>query len=158
MSEMKQAARALIERRVERYESVHPLEASRARLAAALERARVTPDASFVAHWSEQAGRAILEAEFLPPRGIHALLRAISLGMLVLVIASIYELVAVSGGAARFVLPLSTVLAILGFPLFSLGLSSQREARESRIRRAIRSALLDADEAFPPRQRWADED
>jgi len=158
MSEMKQAAKALVERRVERFESVHPLEESKARLAAALERARAAPDASFVVHWSENAGRALLEAQFLPPRGIQGLLRAISIGMLALVAASIYEVMAADAGGARFLLPICTVLAILGFPIFTLGLNSQREARESRIRRAIQSALLDADEKFPPQQRWADED
>jgi len=158
MSEMKQAAKALVERRVERFESVHPLEESRSRLAAALERAHIGADQGFIVHWSEHQGRAVLEAEFLPPRGIHALLRAISLGMLVLVVASVYEVAAAPPGAARFLVPLCTVLVILGFPIFTLGFNSQREARESRIRRAIRSALLDADEAFPPRQRWADED
>jgi len=158
MSEMKQAARALIERRVERFESVHSLGESRRRLAAAFERASVVPGASFVLHWSENAGHAVLEAEFLPPRGIHGLLRAISIGMLMLVVASVYEYTSVGEGTARFLLPLCTVLVILGFPIFTLGLNSQREARESRIRRAIRVALLDADEKFPPRQRWPDED
>jgi len=158
MSEMKQAARALVERRVERFESVHSLAESQRRLAEALKRASIAPSETFVQRWSEPGGRAVLEAEFLPPRGIHALLRAISVGMLVLVAASIYEYMMVSGGALRFLLPMCTVLVILGFPIFTLGLNSQREARESRIRRAIRVALLDADEKFPPRQRWADED
>ena len=39
-----------------------------------------------------------------------------------------------------------------------LALNSQREAHESRIRRAIREALLDQDSGFPPPHRWADED
>lgn len=158
MSEMKQAARALVERRVERFESVHSLDESQRRLAAAFQRSSIAPGGSFVLHWSEGAGRAVLEAEFLPPRGIHGLLRAISVGMLLLVVASVYQYTHASEGAARFLLPLCTVLAILGLPIFTLGLNSQREARESRIRRAIRAALLDADEKFPPRQRWADED
>src|SRR4051812_14582130 len=105
MSEMKQAAKALVERRIERFESLYPPEESRSRLATALERARVAPDATFGVHWSEEAGRAVLEAEFLPPRGIHGLLRAISIGMLVMVIASVYEVMAVEAGAARFLLP-----------------------------------------------------
>jgi len=158
MSEMKQAAKSLVERRVERFESVFPLEESRARLASALQRARIAPDAAFVPHWTEEAGRAVLEAELLPSRGIHGLLRAISVGMLILVVASIYVYMTLAGGALRFLLPLCTVLVILGFPIFTLGLNSQREARESRIRRAIRVALLDADGKFPPPQRWADEE
>ena|SRR5947209_6598859 len=158
MSEMKRAAQALVERRVERFESVHAPEESRARMAAAFERARLEPGDRFVPHWSEQGGRAVLEAEFLPPRGIDRLLRAISIGMLLLVATSVYEVMAVSESALRFLLPLCTVLVILGFPLFALGLNSHREAHESRIRRAIRVALLDADEAFPARHRWPDEE
>jgi len=143
---------------VERFESAHPLDESRARLAAALERARVKPDASFVARWNDDGGRAILDAEFLPPRGVHGLLRAISVGMLVMVVASVYVVMATTEGAVRFLLPMCTVLVILGFPLFALGLNSQREARESRMRRAIRTALLDAEDRFAPPQRWPDED
>jgi hypothetical protein len=61
-------------------------------------------------------------------------------------------------GALRLLLPGFTVLCILALPILTLALNSQREAHESRIRRAIRQALLDADPAFPPPHRWADED
>jgi hypothetical protein len=157
MSEMKRAAQALLERRTERFESVHPLAESQRRLEAALERARVPRDDRFVPRWSENAGRAVLDAEFLPPLRVQAWLRFFSLGMLALILASGYAIARLQG-SVRFLLPLVTLLAILAFPLFTLALNSQREARESRIRRAIRVALLDADEKFPPPQRWADED
>ena len=55
-------------------------------------------------------------------------------------------------------MPGFTLLCILAMPILTLALNSQREALESRIRRAIRVALLDADAGYPPRQRWADED
>ena len=61
-------------------------------------------------------------------------------------------------GPAQFMLPLFTVLAILGLPFVALGLASQRDAAESRLRRAIRVALLDEAERLPPPQRWEDED
>ena len=60
--------------------------------------------------------------------------------------------------ALRFLLPLVTILAVIGFPFVTLALASNREALESRVRRAIRAALVDEDEKFPPRQRWADEE
>jgi len=44
MSEMKRAASALVETRVESFESLHPLEESRARLGAALDRQGIEPD------------------------------------------------------------------------------------------------------------------
>ena len=158
MSEMKRAGRALVESRTERFESVHPLEESRTRIAAALARAKIVPGASFAPEWHEEEGRAVLEAKFFPPRGVHALLRAISVMLVVLIAASVYVLMRYPAGALRFLLPAFTVLSILGLPIITLALNSQREAHESRIRRAIRVALLDADEAYPPQQRWTDED
>ncbi|HZZ94476.1 MAG TPA: hypothetical protein VFE23_18075 [Usitatibacter sp.] len=158
MSDMKRAAQALVERRSERFESHHPLEESRRRLAAELERARVVPGAGFVPHWKEEGTRAVLEAEFLPPRGADLALKAASIAMLLLVVGSAYVLMTKREGSVHFLLPLVTLLAILGLPLVTLAFNSQREAHESRIRRAIRVALLDADAGFPPRQRWADEE
>ena len=158
MSEMKRAGRALVESRTERFESVHPLEESRSRLAAAMARAKVVPGGSFVPEWREEKGRAVLEATFLPPRGIHGLLRAISILLMALIAASVYVLMRYPAGAVRFLLPAFTILSILALPIVTLALNSQREAHESRIRRAIREALLDQDPGFPPPHRWADED
>jgi hypothetical protein len=155
---MKRAAKALVEARTERFESLHPLDESRSRLAATFEHLRVVPGDRFVPQWREEAGRAILEAQFLPPRGVQGLVRGISLFMLLLVVASAYAILQTHEGAMRFLLPLSTGLVILGFPILTLALNSQRDAHESRIRRAIRVALLDVDVKLPPPQRWADED
>jgi hypothetical protein len=89
---------------------------------------------------------------------VNAALRAASIGLFLLVAGSAYVLMTKRQGSVHFLLPLFTLLAILGLPLVTLAFNSHREAHESRIRRAIRVALLDADAAFPPRQRWADED
>ena len=158
MSEMKRAGRALVESRIERFESLHPLAESRARLERAMARARLVPGTQFVPEWREEGGKAVLEARFLPPRGIQALLRAISVLLVALIAASAYELMTTATGALRLLLPGFTLLCILALPLVTLALNSQREAHESRIRRAVREALLDADPAFPPPHRWADED
>jgi hypothetical protein len=158
MSDMKRAARALQETRLERFESGHPQAESRARLAAALERARVVNAKGFTPHWKQEEGRTVLDAEFRPPAWVAGVLRASSIVLLALVVGSAYAIFSLPGGAVRFLLPLVTLLAILAFPLVTFALNAQREAVESRIRRAIRVALLDADERFPPPQRWADED
>jgi hypothetical protein len=155
---MKRAAKSLVERRTERFESLHPLTDSVSRLAATFDRMRVVPGERFVPQWHEEAGHAVLDAQFLPPRGIQGFVRAASLFMFALIVASAYLVLRTHEGAARFLLPFFTVLVILGFPIVTLALNSQREAHESRIRRAIRVALLDADERLPPPQRWADED
>jgi len=158
MSEMKRAASALVETRTERFESLHPLAESRARLEGAMARVKLVPGSQFVPEWREEGGKAVLEARFLPPRGIQALLRGISLLLVTLIGASVYEAMTDAPGALRYLVPGFTLLCILGLPMLSLALNSQREAHESRIRRAIREALLDADAAFPPPHRWADED
>jgi hypothetical protein len=157
MSEMKRAARALVETRTERFESRHPLGESQARLQAALARMGVERSSVFVPRWSEEGGRAVLEARFEPPPRTLRLLQGFSLGMVLLVAASAWVVVT-KEGPLGFALALFTVLAVLAMPLVALGLGSQREAHESRLRRAIRTALLDEPERMPPAQRWEDEE
>lgn len=156
MSEMKRVARALVEVRSERFESRHALAPSQARLAEALARARAGGSTVFTSAWSEEGGRVALDARFAPPTGTQRLLKVLSIGMALAVAASVWA-IATQAGALRFLLPLSTALAILALPFVALGLGSQREAEEARIRKAIRVALLDEEERLPPRQRWADE-
>jgi sensor c-di-GMP phosphodiesterase-like protein len=158
MSDMKRAASALVELRVESFESLHSPEESRVRLAAALERQGIDLDDRIDLRWSEREGRAHLDAEFRPPRHVHTVLRLMSITLLLLVIASVHQVMTTTEGAARFLLPLATVLGVLALPFVTLAWHSQRDARESRIRRAIRIALLDAHEKLPAPQRWPDED
>ena len=157
MSDIKRAARAVVETRVERFESRHALGESQARLKGALGRMGVERSTVFVPRWSEEAGRAVLEARFEPPQRTLRLLQALSLGMTLLVAASAWA-VATQEGPLPFALALFTVLAVLGMPFVALGLGSQREAHEARLRRAIRTALLDEPERMPAAQRWEDEE
>ena len=143
---MRRAARALVERRTERFESRHDLATSRQRLAQALERARLAPSRTFEARWLEEDTGVILEAHFLPSRRTLAMLHGLSLAMVALVALCAWVLMKSDEGALRFLLPLFTGLTVLALPLVSLGLASSREAVESRIRKAIRVALLDEDE------------
>lgn len=158
MSEMRRAARSLVEQRSERFESRHDAATSRERLRAALDRARIAPDGTFELAWNEADGKAVLDVVFLPTRRNRRVLQMLSVAMMALVALSVWVVTRPGEGAQRFLLPLFTVLAILALPFVTLGLASSRAAHESRIRRAIRSALLDEGEAFPPRQKWADED
>jgi hypothetical protein len=157
MSEMRRTARALVETRTERFESRHGLAASQARLAESMARARPAGRSVFTPAWSEDGGRAILDATFAPPARTGQLLKGLSIGMALALGASAWA-VATQDGATAFLLPLFTVLASLALPFVALGLGSQREAEEARIRKAIRVALLDEEERLPPRQRWADEE
>ena len=158
MSEMKRAAASLVARRTERFESRHALDESKSRLEAALSRARIPRPWPFAEAWSEAQGRAVLEATYEPSPRAHAFLKSASLGFVLLVAASAWALTNSDSAALRFLLPLATVLAILGFPFVTLALASNRDALESRIRKAIRVALLDEDDKLPPPQRWADEE
>lgn len=158
MSEMRKAARGLIEHRTETFDSRHDLPASRERLSIALARAHVAPDDSFRIEWRETEGKAVLVAQFLPSRGTKALLNALSIAMVVLLSLTAWILARPGEGAHRFLVPMLAVLSILALPFVTLALSSARAAREARIHRAIRWALRDEDEAFPARQKWVDED
>ena len=154
---MRRTARALVETRSERFESRHGLADSKARLEAALARARPEGRSVFTQGWSEVDGRPVLDATFAPPPRIGRILKALSLGMALALGASAWA-IATQEGAMAFLVPLFTVLASLAIPFVALGLGSQREAEEARIRKAIRVALLEEEERLPQRQRWADEE
>lgn len=158
-SEARRAAKGLVERRVERFESRHSLAESQARLQTMLGRARATGKVRFTPRWIEEGPRAALEAEFAPPPGMQRFLQVLSIAMTLLLAASVWAIASSEPGEAkRYLVPIVTAFAVLALPLFAVGLGSQREAEEARIRKAIRVALMDEDEGFPPRQRWADED
>ena len=157
MSQFKRAARSLVETRSESFRSVHGEAESRQRLEEALRRAHVSRPWPFQEAWHVEDGAPVLTVTYSPAAWTRPFLNATSLVFVALVAASAWLVMKTEAGALRFLLPLFTALAVLAFPLVSLGMASSREARESRIRRAIRAALQDADEAYPPPQRWADE-
>jgi hypothetical protein len=146
MNEMKKAARSLVEARHERFDSHFDLATSRERVAAALQRAGVVAPWPFSEAWTQAQGRAALELTYPPSAGAQHFLRGMSMGFLLLIAASAWAIVCEESGALRFLLPLFTVLALLGFPFVTLAMASTREARESRIRRAVKAALAEPDE------------
>jgi len=156
MSELRRAAKALVDQRSERFASRHPLEESKARLDSAIERARASGSSAFTAEWRMEGDRAVLEAQFAPNPRTQLLLQGLSIVMALLVVASAWA-IATQEGSLKFLLPLFTALAILALPFVALGLGSQRAAEEARILKAIRVALLDEEERLA-RQRWDDED
>ena len=159
MSEARRAARALVERRTERFESRYGMEESRRRLESGLANSPPPGRVVFERTWQEEAGRPILEARFSPPARTQRFLTGASVAMTLLIAASAWALFAPGTDAAlRWLLPLSTAFAILALPFVFVALGSQREAEESRIRKAIRVALLDEEERLPPRQKWDDEE
>jgi hypothetical protein len=158
-SEARRAARALVERRVERFESRHGAGESQARLAAALAALRVHGRVVFTSRWITQGAAPVLEAEFAPPARTRRFLKATSVVITLLLAATLWAIVSPSVQAPlAYLLGLSTGLAILALPLVFVALGSNREAEEARIRKAIRVALADEDAAYPKRQRWSDED
>jgi hypothetical protein len=157
-SEAKRAARALIERRVERFESRHPLDESRTRLDAALARAHPEGRVVLTPRWAEEAGKAVLEAGFDPTARAQRFLKVASLAMTLLIAMNAWLLLASpSGDPGAWLLTLFTVLAVLGLPFVFIAMGSSRLADEARIRRAIRAALLDEEEKLPPAKKWDDE-
>ena len=147
MSEMKRAAASLVEHRTERFESAHDLAASKARLEAALDRAHIARPWPFEARWSEAP--VALEIGYAPSRAAKRFLNLASLAFVFLLGGSAWALVKSESEALRFLLPLVTVLLVLGFPFVSLALASNRGALEARVRRAIRAALQDEEESLP---------
>ena len=158
MSEMRRAARRLVEPIVETFESRHGLDESRARLEAALAKVPAAERAGFTPHWGGEPQRPVLEARFAPSRGTLRFLQGLSLAMASLVGVTVWALATGAPRVFAYIAATWTVLAILGFPFLVLGLASAKDAREARIRKAIRVALLDEEERLPPPQRWPDED
>ena len=156
MSEMKRAAASLVERRSERFESAHDAVSARARVDAALDRARIPRPWPFEARWSESP--VALEITHSPSRGAKVFLNLASVAFVLLLWSSGWELAKSDSEALRFLLPLATLLLVLAFPFVTLAMASNRAAYESRVRKAVRAALQDADEGYLPPQRWADED
>ena len=140
MSEMRRAARGLVEPRTLTFESRHPLDESQRRFAEVAARVPISPPPRV--SWQSAGAVATLSAEFPPSPRTKSFLSAVSLGMAMLIAASVWALMRESGALA-FLLPLTTGLAILGFPMLVLALASQREAREATFARAVRAALRD---------------
>jgi hypothetical protein len=142
-SEMRRAAKALVESRVETFEVKGSAEAARERVERALAGLGTPRALRYAGAWSTADGRTSYAATFAPEARTPLVLNLISLVILGLVTASAWAVVT-DAGSLKFLLPLGAVLALLAMPLVIAGLAARREAEESRITRAIRAALAAA--------------
>lgn len=183
-SEMRRAARLLVESKAQSFESRHSPGEALARLKSILGSARSgaisrgiagqaspegvvlfeygkTPrsaNALFEGSWRAEGDRARLEGAFKPTSRARRFLRMSSFALSAFVAASILVYVASTDEVIRYLVPFLTVLSILGFPMAVLGMASQREAEEARIAKAVRAALAGEEDKLPPPQKYADED
>lgn len=141
-SELRSAAKALVEDRRETFEAPHQLGDAKARLAQALDELGAPRAVRFTGTWKVERGHDVFEASFAPTPRTRLFLKSVSLGLVLLFAASAWMLY--SGPerpTARFLVLLLTALAAIGFPFVVAALGSARQAEESRIRRAIRRVL-----------------
>jgi hypothetical protein len=165
MSEMRRLAESLVARRPAAFESHHTLEESIARLARVADapatstslRADAGPErvllawarglsaprrATFEGRWVVHEDRVRLEGEFAPTRRTGAILKLTSVVLTALLAGCAYAILAPDVDlAARVALPITTLIAIVGFPFIAVALGSQREAEEAQIARAVRRAF-----------------
>ena len=87
-TEAQRAARALVDRRVERFESRYPLAESRARLEGTLSRARLEGRVIFTPQWRDADGKTMLEASFAPPSRVGVILKTLSVALTLLILAT----------------------------------------------------------------------
>ena len=147
-SEVRRIAMALVQTTTESFATHHPQAESERRLAAAIEARR--PRLSIVeVAWADGAEGPRVEVRSRPAPHVRHFLVASSVALTMLLASSAWVILSSAEPAPmKFLVPLVAVLGILAFPLVVVGLGSQREAEESRLRRAIRHALL-GEEEFP---------
>jgi hypothetical protein len=154
-SEARRATRALMEERVDRFESRHSMDESRSRLDAALSRARREGRVVFTPEWREAEGKILLDARFAPPRRVGTVVKSLSIALTLLMVATAWSMLSRDiGASAAWLLALFTGLVCLTMPWVFVAMGSSRLAEEARILRAIRAALMDEDEKLPPAKEW----
>lgn len=168
MSESRRLARSLVEpepfelaSRFTREESIERLRRASSAFRTTIQGDRVSivaASARLEARWEGSVDQWKLLGEFKPGRRMGIALQVLSLMFLLLVAASGWVIWATDTGAARFLLPLLTVLAVLAFPFIIAGMASTGEADRSRIRKALRVALQDEEERLPPARKWDGEE
>jgi hypothetical protein len=146
-SEMRRMARALVERRSEAFESRYPRDESAARLEHAI--AGFAPKGMvFETAWREETGATWLDVRFAPSPATRFFLNSASAVLTLLIAATIGALVVPGEPPVnRYLVALLTVLAILAFPFVVVAYGSRREAEESTLRRKIRRAIVEREEA-----------
>jgi hypothetical protein len=156
-SEMRRAAKSLVEATEAEFPTAYGIPDSAARLRKCGLDAEITGDAvriwergresrltaaRFEGRWHAHPEGALLTGEFLPSAGFPRFSREASIALTLLIAASIWVLFAGEPGTvARVLLPIVTLLTVLAFPLAIVALGSFKLAAESRIARAMQRAL-----------------
>ena len=97
--------------------------------------------------WRDERGKTWLDVSFAPSPGTRVFLNTTSLVITLMLAATLWAfLVPDEAAAARFLVVLATVLAILAFPFVVLAFASRREAEESVLRKKIRRAIVEEEE------------
>lgn len=158
MSESRRLARSLVEpeplsmeSRFPRAESIERLRRAARAFHTTVEGERVSilaPSARLEARWEGPADDLRLVGEFRPGRRTGLALRILSFIFLLLLAASGWLVWATETGAARFLVPLLTLLGVLALPFIVTGMASTGEADRSRIKKALRVALRDEQEGY----------
>jgi hypothetical protein len=146
MSEMRRIAAALVGTRTESFESRYGAEESRTKIDAALPKVDTKVTRVDLA-WPPAALPPRLEVRFSPGTRVHLFLRVSSIVLTFAVAASIWLVLRGEETPMRFLVPLTTVLAILGFPFAVLAIGSSRESDEARVVKAIRRAIVEEEQA-----------
>jgi hypothetical protein len=144
-SEMRRMAKMLVEHRTEAFASRYGREDSARRVGQAI--AGFAPKGMvFGTTWREEAGATWLEVSFAPSRATRLLLNTTSAILTLLLAATLWLFVVpAEEPAGRFLVALSTVLAMLAFPFLVVAYGSRREAEESTLRKKIRRAIVEGD-------------
>ena len=147
MSEMRRMAKLLVARRSEAFASRYPRAESEARVSRAIE--GFSPKGMvFETAWRDASGVPTLDVSFAPSRGTRFFLNSASLVLTLLLAASLWALLAPGEMLASGILvTIATVAAILAFPLVVVAYGSRRDAEEATLRRKIRKAIVEEEEA-----------
>ena len=152
-SEMRRAAKALVEAHPQVIKSDFPPPEGSARLnRLELEGATIQASTSavvirtakgdhFVGQWKLVDALHTLEGEFLPPARTQRVLRAFAIGLTLLLAATAWTFLAGLQTSLKVSASLFTLFAILAFPYVILGMSSQRSGREATLARTLQRAL-----------------
>jgi DNA-binding transcriptional MocR family regulator len=152
-SELRRIAQSLVARREERFATRRPRDEAKTRAEAAL--AAFRPRHMRIAtRWTEDTGGLVLHAELTPTPRTQQFLRALSLGLVALLAASVWAALSDSvDRPAAFLAGITTALAVIGLPFWVAALATQREAEEARLKKALERALTDEDESGAGRSR-----
>ena len=153
-SEMRRAAKALVEPHPQAIKSDYEPREAAARVREAIDSGKLgagitgesTEDGVVIRsvkgdHFTGRWRPGFLEGEFIPPQGTQRLLKAFAISLTLLFAATAWTFLTGLETSLKVSVGLFTLFAVLAFPYVIVGLSSQREGREAAIARALKRLL-----------------